>query len=384
MTFALFSIHRPAWPALAAALACSVLVACSKPAPAPPPLRAVRTLTVAPANASLQREYPAEIRPRTESRLGFRVGGKLLRRQANLGDTVRAGQLLAQLDPADLRLGQDAARAALTAAEATLAQNEAELVRYRALRRQGFISAIELDRREAALTAARAQATQARAQASVQSHQADYANLLADNAGVVTGIDAEPGAVLAAGMTVLRLAPDGPRDAVFNVPEDQVGTLRALLGRTGALRLRLWADQPAPTPATVREVAAAADPLTRTFVVKADVGALRVRLGQSGSVLVDTPLAQPLLKLPLPAVFEHGGRSAVWLLDTKTMAVRVQAIEVAGAEGSQVLVAGGLQPGQVVVTAGVHALTPGQVVRHYQEPGQSAPGSASAASAARG
>ena len=346
-----------------------VLLACSKPLPVDEPVRAVRTLTVQTGTSALRHEYAAEVRPRTESRLAFRVGGKLVRRMANLGDTVTAGQALAQIDASDLRLGQDAARAAVSTATAQQDLSETEFKRYKELREQGFISGLELERREAALKSSRSQADQARAQASLQSNQAAYAVLTADASGVVTAIDAEPGAVLAAGTPVLRLAHDGPRDAVFSVPEDRANALRALRGKVGALKLRAWGDADALLPATVREVAAAADPATRTFLVKADIGATALRLGQTASVLVDAPAVAGVIKLPLSAVFQQGGQSAVWLVDKATMVVRAQRVGLAGADGNLVLVSTGLSPGQAVVTAGVHALTDGQKVRWYVEPG---------------
>ena len=126
---------------------------------------------------------------------------------------------------------------------------------------------------------------------------------------------------------------------------------------------------PNASAATVREVSAAADPVTRTFLIKADIGRSALRLGQTASVRVDAPAVAGVIKLPLPAVFELGGQSTVWLLDRATMVVRAQPITVAGADGNRVLVAGGLAAGQTVVTAGVHALTPGQAVRLYVEPG---------------
>ena len=212
-------------------------------------MRAVGTLTVQDASSRLQHEYAAEIRPRLESRLGFRVVGKLVRRMVNQGDAVKAGQTLAQLDARDLVLGQEVARAAVSNATAQLALSEAEFKRYRDLRDQGFISGLELERRQAALTAARAQAEPARAQAGVQNNQAGYAVLVADVSGVVTGVDAEP----------------------------------------GAIKLQAWGEAQNLLPATVREVAAAADPSTRTFLVRADVGATALRLGQTASVWVSAP-----------------------------------------------------------------------------------------------
>ncbi len=360
-----------------------LLAACSDPPPAPRPIRAVRTVTVQSGQGTALHEFAAEIRARTESRLAFRVNGQLVQRLANLGDHVAAGQPLARIDAADLKLGQDAARAALQAANAQLALSETEFLRFKELRDLGFISGLELERRETALKASRAQAEQARAQATMQGRQADYAVLTADAPGVVTAVDADPGAVLAAGAPVLRLAHDGPRDAVFSVPEDRIDAFRALAGKPGALRLRLWEAGGAAMPVQVREVAAAADPMTRTFLVKADVGKVAVRLGQTASVVLASSSPVPVIKLPLTAVFSHQGRSTVWLVDPATMTLRVQPVVVGGAEGNQVLVAGGLVPGQVVVVAGVHVLTPGETVRWYVEPGAAvaAPGGQLAASA---
>jgi RND family efflux transporter MFP subunit len=215
----------------------AVLAACSKTEPAGEPVRAVRTLTVANGAAGGTREYAAEIRARTESKLGFRVGGKITRRTANVGDTVKAGQVLAQLDPQDLKLAQESARAALAAAQTNLELANADYKRYKDLRDQGFISSAELERRDTALKSAQAQFDQARAQAGVQGNQAAYAALVADSNGVITGVDAEPGMVVAAGTSVVRLAQDGPRDVVFSVPEDHVSDLRALARMPGALKV---------------------------------------------------------------------------------------------------------------------------------------------------
>ena len=344
------------------------LIACSPPAAQVEPIRAVRTLVLQSGVTALQTEYAAEIRARSESRLAFRVGGKLVRRPVNVGDVVKAGQVLAQIDASDLKLGQDAARAAVSAADIQLALNEAEYKRYKELRDQGFISGLELERREASLKASRAQAEQARAQASVQGNQASYAVLVADVSGVVTAVDAEPGAVLAAGAPVLRLAQDGPRDAVFSVSEDRLPALRVLLGKPGAVQMRPWGSD-AALPATVREVAAAADPTTRTFLIKADIGRTDLRLGQTATVLIDAPAVAGLFKLPLPAVFEQGGQSHVWVVDPAKSTVRAQPVAGVGAEGNLVLVGAGLANGLRVVTAGVHTLTTGQAVRLYAEPG---------------
>ena len=353
---------------------CLALAACSRPAPEPLAVRAVRTVSVNPAQAQPTQQFAAEVRARTESRLSFQVGGKLVERLVNLGDPVRAGQLLARLDAQDLQLGRDAAQAAVQAAQVQLAQAEADVQRFGALREQGFISDAQFGRYDTALKAAQAQLAQARAQAGVQANLARYAELRAAAAGVVTAVEAEPGAVLAAGAAVLRVAHDGPRDVVFSVPEDQLDRLRAFAATPGALTVRLWGADATPFAARVREVAAAADPVTRTFLVKADVGDAPVRLGQTATVTGALPTVDGVVKLPLSALFERQGQTTVWVVDPASSTVQPRPVGVAGAEGNLALVVSGLAADDVVVTAGVHVLTPGQkVTRHGAAQAAAAP-----------
>ena len=360
------------WP-LVSGVVVVALGGCSKTEPAPDPVRAVRTTVVAAQSAGGAFEYAGEVRARTESRLSFRVGGKMVKRLVDLGDTVKAGQVLAQLDPQDLRLGQEVARAAVSAAQVSYEQNAADFKRYKDLREQGFISSADLERRDTSLKAAKAQLDQAKAQANVQGNQAAYSSLLADAKGVITGVDAEPGMVVAAGAPVLRLAHDGPRDVIFSVPEDKVGLIKQLAGAPGSFKVRLWGTEQKTLPATIREISAAADATTRTFLVKADIGteatANDIRLGQTATVVVELPKVAGIAKLPLSALREEGGRSTVWLVDRATMTVKAQQVQLVGADGNDAVIGAGLTPGQVVVTAGVHVLTPGQKVKFYVDPG---------------
>lgn len=350
-----------------AALLTVLLAGCGKKPAAPEPERAVRTQVVGTGAASLSHEYAGEVRPRVESRLAFRVGGKLLSRPVNLGDAVKRGQVLAHIDAQDLKLAATAAAAGVAAARTNRDQAGADYKRFVDLQRQGFISAAELERRDAAFKAAQAQLDQARAQADVQSNQSGYAQLVADAAGVVTGIEAEPGQVLAAGTPVVRVALDGPRDIVFSVPEDQIARVRAAAGQPGALQVRLWGDD-RTHPLTLREVAAAADPVTRTFLIKADAGKLDVRLGQSATVVLALPPVADVIKLPLAAVAQQAGKTSVWVLDGASMTVKPVPVQVGGADGNEVVIAGGLKAGQEVVVAGVHVLNPGQKVKRYAPP----------------
>jgi RND family efflux transporter MFP subunit len=375
-------LPRLAPPLLLAVLLSALVSGCSKQAAAPEPERAVRTQLVSTGTASASHEYAAEVKARVESRLSFRVSGKLLNRAVNLGDTVKAGQVLARIDAQDLRLAEAAAAAGVAAARTNRDQTAADYKRFVDLQRQGFISAAELERRESAFKAAQAQLDQAKAQADVQGNQAGYAQLIADAAGVVTGVDAEPGQVLTAGTPVVRIAQDGPRDIVFSVPEDQIARVRAAASQPGALKVRLWGSDKT-SPLALREVAAAADPATRTFLIKADAGKMDVKLGQSATVVLDLPQTAGIVKLPLSAVLQQGGKTSVWVLDGASMTVKPVAVQVAGADGNEVVIAAGLNPGQEVVVAGVHVLNPGQKVKRYVPPrttGASPPPAAPAAS----
>jgi RND family efflux transporter MFP subunit len=344
-----------------AILCCVFLASCSKTAPQQEPIRAVKILTVGESRASYELEFSGEIRARVESTLGFRVGGKLINRPAELGQRVKAGQLLAQIDPQDYRVAADAAAAQLIAAQSNRDVAVADLKRYQGLFDQGFISIAELERRQANEKAAQAQWRQAQAQNTVQGNQSNYTHLLADGAGVITSIDASAGQVVAAGQPVVRLALDGPRDVVFSVPEDKLATLKAGV----VLDVRQWQDGKT-LEAKVRDVSASADVVTRTFVVKAalpkDADPV---LGSTATVSLRAANlvgAKPRIKLPTQALRTEAGATAVWLLDPASMTVKSQPIQVSTTDGNDAVVDSGLQDGDQVVISGVHVLTAGQKV----------------------
>ena len=343
--------------------AAAFLGGCSKPPPAEEPVRAVKLLTVGESAYGSGYEYAADVRPRVESRLGFRVAGKITRRAVELGQRVQAGQLLAQVDATDYQLAADAARAQVSSATTQRDLAAADLKRFQGLRDQGFISAAEIERRTAQLKAAQATLDQSRAQLSSQGHQAGYTQLLADAPGVVTGIEAEVGQVVSAGTPVVRVAQDGPRDVVFAVPEDRVAGVRA--GQV--VDVRAWASDVRWT-GTVREVAASADPVTRTFTVKVALAGDAPPLGATVYVLPRQSGAQgvPVIKLPTSALRQAGQGSAVWVFDAASGTVQSQPVEVATADGNEVVITAGLKPGMQVVATGVHVLSPGQKVSVYK------------------
>ncbi len=361
---------------LVAATAALLLAACSKPAPPEEPIRAVKIMTVGVDTFSSGYEFAGEVKAKDESRLGFRVGGKIIKRQAELGQRVKAGQVLAQLDPQDYKLAADAANAQLRAAATNRDLAAADYKRFAALKEQNFISGAELERRDATFKAAQAQVDQAQSQVNVQGNQANYAVLVADVSGVVTAIEAEPGQVVSAGTPVVRIAADGVRDVVFSVPEDKVNGIKPGM----VVKVRGWAQdaQAATTTAKVREVSASADPVTRTYLVKLALSGAAVppSLGATVYVLPEGlggVQGMPVIKLPTSALRLDGQNSAVWVLDKTTMTLKSQTIQIATADGNDAVIAAGLQPGMLVVSAGVHVLSAGQKVTIYQDKVAAAP-----------
>ncbi len=359
------NLMRPLSAGLLALAAALVLTACSKPAPPEAPVRSVKVMTVGMGPLQSSVEFAGEVRARVESRLGFRVAGKLSQRAVQLGEHVKAGQLLAQLDAQDYRLAADAARAQLAVAASNRDQAAADFKRFKELKDQNFISGAEFERRTTALKAAQAQVDQAQAQLASQGNQADYTRLAADVSGVVTAVEAEQGQVLSAGMTVVRIAQDGPRDVVFSVPEDKVAAIKV----GSAVAVRVWAGS-TNWQGLVREVAASADPVTRTFAVKVALGAdASPALGSTVSV-VPQALSQAgaaAIMVPTNALLQQSGKTLVWLLDPASMTVKAQPVEVLTADGNQVVIASGLSTGMQVVTSGVHVLSAGQPVTLYKE-----------------
>ena len=341
-------------------LAAALLGACSKPAPPAPDVRPVRAITLAAADVGVSAEFSGDVRPRYESRLGFRVGGKISARKVEVGGIVKRGTLLMQLDPQDLRLGQARAQASLRAAETTLELAQAELKRYQNLRSQNFVSQAVLDEKVAAARSSQATVESSRAALREQANQTGYANLVSDTDGVVTAIDAEVGQVVAAGTPVVRVARTDEKEVVIGVPEDQVGALRSV----GEVAVRLWADPGRSIPGRIREVSPMADPATRTYTVKVAVPARDdVRLGMTAVVELKQRAAGrgPALRVPLSALHQDKGVSALWVIENG--AVRLVPVRVDGVSGNEVVLAEGVRAGQTVVTAGVNLLKNGQKVK---------------------
>jgi RND family efflux transporter MFP subunit len=345
-------------------LVLALLAACSKEAPRPEDVRPVRAMQLAAGGAQTVTEFSGDVRPRYESRLGFRVAGKISARKVDVGATVKRGTLLMQLDPQDLRLGQAQATANLRAAQTNAELARAELKRYQDLRSQNFVSQAVLDQKIAAARSSQASVEAARALSSEQANQTGYANLESDTDGVVTGIDAEVGQVVAPGTPVVRVARTDEKEVVIGVPEDQVDELR----QVRAVKVRLWADPNRSIAGKIREVAPVADPATRTYTVKVSIPASEdVRLGMTAVVelVQNASGGGAQLRAPLSSLVQNKGASSVWVIENVNGAqqVRLQPVQVGGVAGNEVILSSGVRPGQQIVTAGVNLLKNGQKVR---------------------
>jgi RND family efflux transporter MFP subunit len=333
--------------------------ACRDSTPAPEPVRPVKSLVVGGQTAGGGGALPGELRAEHESPLAFRVGGKVVECRANLGDTVRRGQVLARLETADYQLGAQSGAAGVSEARSNLEFAEADFERYRKLREQGFVSSAQLEQKKMQREAAKARLVAVQSGHDMQSRQLAYTALTADHDGVLTAAECNPGQVVAAGQPLLRLAQDGGREIEIHLPED----VMPRLGRATKFTVRFAAMPGKTFPGKLRELAAAADPATRTYTarIRLQGNDPALRLGMSASVTLDGG-AEQAMRLPLAAVLGYDGKPQVWKVDQVGM-VHAASVTVAGIDGNEVRIASGLTAGDVVVTAGANLLREGQTVR---------------------
>ncbi len=331
----------------------------------PVEIRPVRTVTVGKREAAVPVTLTGTIRAQDETALAFRVSGRMIERRVNLGDRVRPGQSIARLEPQNEQNALRQARANLTAAQSQLANARTNFRRQEPLAARGAVSVAELDRSRELLQTAEAQVDAAEAQLKFAQDQLGFTELTADGAGVVTAIGAEPGEVVAAGRMVATVARQGGRDAIFDVP----GQLVRTVPRDTPIMVALSDDPNVTATGRVREVAPQADPVTRTFEVRVGLADLpaAMRLGATvvGTIRLD---GGAVLDVPATALVRSQGQPAVWVVDPATSTVAIRPIEVLRFDPDSVIVAQGLDPGDVVVTAGVQALYPGQKVRLLDPP----------------
>ena len=339
------------------------LSACGRSGAADPRLEAplVRTVVVG-VSADAGEQLTGTVKARVESDLGFREAGKIAERLVDPGQSVRKGQPLMRLDPSDYVSGVAAAEANYAAAKAQAERAAADELRLRGLVKSGAVSVQTYDQAKAGADSALEQMKAAAAQRDVARRQGGYAVLTADADGVVMTLSAEVGQVVAAGQPVLRLAHDGDREAVVNVPE----TRRESLAR--AASARLFTASGAAVPARLRQLAAAADPFTRTFEARYVLEGEGRRAPLGTTVTVTWPSAgrhggAGQVSAPLTALIDRGGGSGVFVVDPVAQVVHLRSVTIAALGEEDADLSSGVKPGERIVSLGVLMLHDGQRVR---------------------
>jgi RND family efflux transporter MFP subunit len=322
----------------------------------------VRIAMANPAGTS-ERAFTGIVSARVQSNLGFRVPGKVIERLVDAGQEVRAGQPLMRLDQKDLALALTARENAVAAARALAAQARADETRYRQLTADGWVARQRYDQAKAAADSAEAQLAAAEAQANVARNEAGYSRLLADADGTVVETLAEPGQVVAAGQTVVKLAHAGPREATVNLPE----TVRPAIGSPALARV--YGSASVPSPARLRQLSDAADAASRTYEARyvLDGEASLAPLGATVTVTLSTGGTSDAVEVPLGALYDNGQSSGVWVVDAQSSspsfrAVAFRAVRVRRVAEETAIVSG-VDAGEHVVALGAHLLHDGDRVQ---------------------
>lgn len=314
--------------------------------------------------AKSERRFTGVVAARVQSNLGFRVPGKIITRLVDVGQQVKAGQALMQIDESDLRLALTAKRNAAIAARAVAVQARSDEKRYAVLVQTVSVSPQRYEQAKAALDTAEAQLAAAEAEARVAENETKYSTLDADADGTVVETLGEPGQVVSAGQVVVRLAHAGPREAVVSLPE----AVRPAIGSSA--EANVYGDGQRRSSARLRQLSDAADPQTRTYEARyvLDGDAAAAPLGATVTLQLTNQEAQPEVQVPLGAVLDDGSKTGVWVLDSTTSAVRFRPVKLIRMSGETAVISG-LSPGDPIVAIGAHLLREGAHVRTASENG---------------
>lgn len=346
---------------LALALLVPLLAACQREGEEPKAeARPVRTVVVARQSGGETIVLTGNIQAQNEAAMAFRISGRMIERPVNVGDRVKAGQLLAKLDPVNELNALRSAQAGLAAAEGQLVTAQNAFDRQEHLLGNGFTTRANYDQARQALLAAQSAVDDGQAQLQIAHDRVGFTELKADVDGTITARGGEPGEVVQAGQMIVQLARQDGRDAVFDVPAQ---VLRAA-SPDQEIDIRLADDPSVSAVGRVREVAPQADAATRTFPVRVGINnppeAMRLGSTVTGSMKRDVG---DVMEIPATALTLSNERPAVWIVDPANETVSLRNIEIARHDPATVVVSSGLDVGEIVVTAGVQALHPGQKVR---------------------
>jgi RND family efflux transporter MFP subunit len=355
------------------AAASLLLTACSEqPAPAAA-VKPVFVTIVTPANAAQTRSFTSVVRARVETELGFRTGGKVVERLVEVGDSVKAGQVLARLDPADYQLAVKAAADQVQAASADAQQAASDEARFRRLLADGSVGTADHERQKARADAAAARLDQANRQLDLARNREGYAALVAPYAGVVTTLRFERGQVVAEGQPLLSLARDGDREIVAELPEDWVGRARSLVATAAP-----WNDPTSQVRLVLRELSPQASAQGRTYRARYSAApasrepVAALPLGSTMQLTLSAPHAGPATAvLPVSAVVKGNGPAGVWTVNAKGSGLVFTPVQVVANDDATVQVTG-LAAGSKVVSVGAQKLDAGTAVRAVERTPDSA------------
>jgi membrane fusion protein, multidrug efflux system len=339
-----------------------LLAGCDKPVEPPPPPRPALVMVVGAKAETNAMSLVGEVRPRYESNQGFRIDGKIIERKADVGATVKKGQVIVRLDPSDTVLTATAAEADVREAGANRILATAELSRYRQLFNKKFVSASALDIKEAELKSANARLAQVNAKARLSANQSRYTNLSADRDGVITMIHAEPGQVVLAGDTIAQIADTSTTEVMVAIPESRIAEVKLNDGVT----VRLWANLQKPYSGLVREISPSADSATRAFNVRIAIQNAdpSIKLGETARVKFNRQDEKQAIGFLIPskALTQSNGNKNVWVIDTNNKAQPREVVTGSFSEEG-ILIISGLRAGEKIVIAGVHTLSKDQLVK---------------------
>ncbi|MBP2643102.1 MAG: macA 5 [Firmicutes bacterium] len=318
----------------------------------------VRTVTISMSGDTQEYTYAGDVHGRYESQLAFQVNGKIIKRNVELGSTVNTGDVLMQIDAKDIQQTVNGSSAQVASAESQLRLAESNLNRYRQLLDKGVISQSVYEEYVNAYHTAVAGVQQASSQYAQGANQLDYSLLRADKPGVVSNIAAEAGQVISAGQMVVTIVQDGEREVEISVPENRIQELR----NAAQIKATFWALPNVTVGGKIRTISPMADPITRTFKVRISINnpPPEIKLGMTAAIHVADNNTLPTVTIPLTAIYQDGNTPAVWVVKDNVLTLRPITTGTFGNGTIQVL--SGLQPGDCIVTAGVHKLKEGQKV----------------------
>jgi RND family efflux transporter MFP subunit len=323
------------------------------------PARPVLVATAHYEAETPERSFVGTVRPRIEADMGFRVPGKVAKRLVEVGQTVEIGQPLATLDEIDLKLQAEQATAELSAATGVVAQAVAAETRAKDLKAKGWATDAQMDQARAAADEARARLNRAERSVDLTKNSLSYATLVADARGVVTATMIDPGVVVAAGQTAIRVARFAEKEAVVAIPETLLER-----ARTGKASVTLWSDPDKKYAAKLREIAPAADPATRTYLAKFSLPDANdaVSLGMTATLTLSDHATSRVARLPLSALFSEGRAPSLYVVNEQGE-ITLKPVAVKSYDSQDVLVTSGVNEGDKVVALGVQKLDPAQKVR---------------------